>query len=147
MLTLPHLNSEETISASNWLILTSPQQTPLFISAKEIIISVKISKLLEETSLYSIKMSQKKPNNSNALVTTCNSKFSIRQSNHNNYYDFNLIVIFRPHAKLSSTIGWIASTLLVLQPLPDTGARLELFIFCRFVHKTYFFFSTIWDSL
>ena len=68
MLTLPHLNSEQTISASNWLILTSPQQTPLFISAKEIIISVKISKLLEETSLYSIKMSQKKPNNSNALV-------------------------------------------------------------------------------
>ena len=51
MLTLPHLNSEEMemISASNWLILTSPQQTPLFISAKEIIISVKISKLLEET--------------------------------------------------------------------------------------------------
>ena len=69
MLTLPHLNSEQTISASNWLILTShPQQTPLFVSAKEIIISVKISKLLEETSLYSIKMSQKKPNNSNALV-------------------------------------------------------------------------------
>ena len=61
MLTLPHLNSEQTISASNWLILTSPQQTPLFISAKEIIISVKISKLLEETSLYSIKMSRKKP--------------------------------------------------------------------------------------
>ena len=62
MLTLPHLNSEETISASNWLILTShPQQTPLFVSAKEIIISVKISKLLEETSLYSIKMSRKKP--------------------------------------------------------------------------------------
>ena len=61
MLTLPHLNSEETISASNWLILTSPQQTPLFISAKEIIISVKISKLLEETSRYSIKMSRKKP--------------------------------------------------------------------------------------
>ena len=61
MLPLPHLNSEQTISASNWLILTSPQQTPLFISAKEIIISVKISKLLEETSLYSIKMSRKKP--------------------------------------------------------------------------------------
>ena len=61
MLTLPHLNSEQTISASNWLILTSPQQTPLFVSAKEIIISVKISKLLEETSLYSIKMSRKKP--------------------------------------------------------------------------------------